>query len=47
MADTNDLLNNRVTGEMEESRKMYDGDLWLDGKGFIGEIALPKSDKFI
>jgi hypothetical protein len=33
MVNYNELLSGRITASMEESRRMYDGDLWLNSKG--------------
>lgn len=43
---TNELLMGRVTPEMRESSEMLADDMFRDGKGFIGEIPVPKSSRF-
>lgn len=43
---TNELLMGRVTDDMRESREMLGDDMFRDGKGFIGEIPVPKSSRF-
>lgn len=41
-----ELLMNRVTDEMKESSVMLADNMWNDGKGFIGEIGVPRSSRY-